>query len=453
MIKKYLEHLKTYKTIPKERLDELAEYCLANPRYAGLFISGGILSTSKRRQIIKITSLFRKEIHVRTKRGLEYPRINLSEVLIDARLDNSKHVGLWLPVAYQLAQEGMRVGLVSNKRSLGIDVNEWPDLQDQSWFELLSILDGYQKEHKPFIRLLKMHLSKIPWKGLFGLSMALQEIYTDRLIDVWMNVLQGSGVKLVLVSSPTAFQSSAFLYASKCSGIKTMQLTQGLPLITWQFPTSDLAVVWSKLGETLLLKHGWTNEYRIAKNPTIPLPESRQEIRVARRKQLGFGEMDFCVLFLGGKSTDKGFPGEGYLETCDLVGKGLSLALKSWGFVPMLRPHYNEPVPETEQVLSKHLQRLLISKEPSLVKDVVAADVVLSMYSGALEEAYLMGQPIIQVVAPGVELLLDFQVVGAPLARTREELADLLLERQWIDTQEPPVFRSVAEEIIDLVAH
>ena len=88
---------------------------------------------------------------------------------------------------------------------------------------------------------------------------------------------------------------------------------------------------------------------------------------------------------------------------------------------------------ETESILRGETGRsITVTHGTSLYEDIAAADVVLSMHSTALEEAYLAGRPVIQVRVEGFPLTVDFRTVDAPLARTPEALVDRLLHRDWM---------------------
>jgi hypothetical protein len=231
-----------------------------------------------------------------------------------------------------------------------------------------------------------------------------------------------------------------------------MQLAQGVPVLAWQFPICDIAVVWSKLGAASLLEHGWQDKYILAKNPSIPSAKVLQDARSARRRQLGFQETDFCVLFLGQILADGTILIPGYRETCETVGEGVSFAMKTSHLVFMLRPHYSEKTSDTEQILHESgLDSIVVSYEKSLAMDIAAADLVISMHSGALEEAYLMGKPIVQVVSLDFPLPLDFRHIDAPLVRTPQDLANLLVNREWMMTCKLPNYPSVADEIVVLL--
>ncbi len=432
----------------------MERYCLDNPRYVGLFISGSILSANTLIQIKNIVSKIKKEFRFFLKRSKELPNIQSAQVLFDASLINPHHVSLWLPVAINLAQNGITVGLVTNKSDLDIDVSQWPQLQDQSWFELISLTEEHNKEFLLNFRLLKSYLSKIPWKGLFSLSIILQQLTIDRLIYVWNKVLSGTTAKLVISTSPIAYYSSALIYASRIHNIKSIQLTQGFPILGWRFPSScDLVFLWSELGKNLLLENGWVNDYQLANHPGIPPIEDLQEMRNQRRKELGLAGSETCALFLGGKTSDKGFGGNGYLETCQIVGEGLNMATKSGHIVPMLRPHPSEVIPETEMILRKLVPSLKVSQETLVIRDNAAADIVISLHSGALEEAFLIGRPIIQVLSPGINSPIDFRNIGVPLVQNPNDLAKFILNQDLIPQITRTSLPSVADKVIEMVTN
>jgi hypothetical protein len=212
-----------------------------------------------------------------------------------------------------------------------------------------------------------------------------------------------------------------------------------------------VAVVWSPLGRAALKAAGFNDRpVIIARNPSIPGPEIVETLRVKRRKALGLAAGDLCVLVLGGTTGEHAHADpEGYFATCGLLGRGLAIAVRSGRVVPLLRPHYADLAGETERALRQYeLPILWVSKGTPLHEDIAAADVVTSMGSTAMEEAYLMGRPIIQAAAEGIELPFDFRVLGAPFVRSSAELARCLSSLDWTSgLHRPPACRSVADEI------
>jgi hypothetical protein len=272
---------------------------------------------------------------------------------------------------------------------------------------------------------------------------------------MWMSILRQSSVRIILTTYPASNWTNALLYASRQLGIHCVYMQQGLPA-SWLsiLPNCTAAVVWSHLGSATLRANGFSDRpVIIARNPSIPEPEIVATLRTRRRKELGLAAGDLCVLVLGQKSVDQVFVGKGYRETCNLVGRGLAIAVRSGRVIPFLRPHYGDLTGETERALRQHeLPILLMSKDSPLQEDIAAADVVLSMHSTAMEEAYLMGRPLVQTVADGVEPVLDFGLLGAPLVRSSVELARCLASQDWFaGRRQPPVCRSVADEIRDML--
>jgi hypothetical protein len=268
---------------------------------------------------------------------------------------------------------------------------------------------------------------------------------------LWNDVLTSSDVEVIVTTNPVSAWTTALLYAGRRLGKKTVHISQGFPTLIWQFSSCDLAIVWSEVGKKALYESGWSNAHTIARNPTIPSRENLQRLRELERCAMALREDHRCVLFLGQMSVDRIVEVNGYRRTCEMVGKGLAMALQSEDFIPMLRRHPREPTRETERLLLRHIPGLKVSEGKSLRQDLAVADITIGMHSAALEEAYLMSRPIVQAVADGFDLVLDFSVLGAYVARAPHELADLITsKREWELSTSLDRGPSVAEVVASL---
>ena len=436
-------------------LDELVKYCRSNPRYYGMILPAFRIAVSRKNMVRSVASLTRRELLSHSANELDRVQELTSNVLVDASL-GTIHAALWLPVAHTLAQSGVKVGLTSSHNHLPLDLDGRQELRDKSWFEFIPMPVTGMWNPGERLPPLREYIAGLPWRGIFGLAIALMQKWTDRMIHAWASILSTSSVKVFVTTEPYSCPVNALVYAARNLGIKTVLMQQGFPDGgAWRVPACDIAVVWTRLDMTLLRQNGWLDtRILIANNPGLPDPGTLREQRSKRRKELGLQELDFCVLFLGQVSLERDmFPVPGYLETCEMLGRGLKLAMQSTSLIPLLRPHPTDTKRETERVLGcTNLPVLAVSHGASLLDDLAAADVVISMNSAALEEAHLVGRPTLQIIASGFSRGVDFSIIGTPVARTAEELASLLTSRQWMASRRVlPVCRSVAEEISELV--
>ena len=435
---------------------ELATHYTAKPRLYGLFLNACVL------RINRLAAL-RCAIGMTYRSVLSGPAVPFdaglrisAHVLVDAPL-GPRHAGLLLPIAVELAEKGRSVAMAyrgqRHPRATGFRLGE----QSSSRFESVTLPESSPRRFLRSLPSVAAYRKSLPWQGLFGYTMALLERNSDGLVGMWKTILQRSNVRVVLTTYPLSNWSNALLYASRQLGIQCVYLQQGLPPVYLSsMPNVTAAVVWSRLGSAILEKNGFIGRpIIIARNPSIPVPKMVDTLRTKRRKDLGLRAGDLCVLVLGGIWTDYVYTERGdldYRRTCELLGRGLSIAARSSRVVPFLRPHYRDLAGETERALRQHeLPILLLSRNAPLHEDIAAADVVLSQDSTAMEEAYLAGRPVVQIVAEEC-YEGDFGLLGIPVVRSPDELARCLTSRDWVTGRhQPPVLRSVAEEICELL--
>jgi len=432
---------------------KLEAYYAAKPRYYGLLMTACKLRVNRLEALRCTIGATRRSVlsgpAVPFDAGL---RIS-ARVLVDAPW-GPRHSALLLPVAAELAEKGISVAMAHHGRRRPTSTEHRLGEQSFPQFESVTLPESSPRRFLRSLPSVAAYRKSLPWQGLFGHAMALLERDTDGCVSMWKAVLQRSNVRMVLTTYPHTGWTNALLYASRELGIQCVFLQQGLQGGYFaKVPNCTAVVVWSRIGSTYVGKDGFRGRpIIIARNPSTPKPEVTETLRKKRRSELGLAADDICALLLGQVSTEYADLGDGYRRTCEVMGQGLSIAARSGRVVPFLRPHYRDLAGETEGVLRQYgLSKLLRSEAASLQEDIAAADIVLGMDSTAMEEAYLMGRPIVQTLAEGVDAY-DFALLGVPVVRSPDELARLLVNRDWIaKRQQPPVLRSVAEEICGML--
>lgn len=418
-------------------IEELEGFCLANPRYIGLFKSASNVAGRPFSQLRSMAGLVRREVGARFRRPLLPPSQSKSRVLVDA-ISGAPHIGLWLPIARDLVREGHSVCLAHMYARFEENiVKEAPELGDRTWYELVRVSEGSGPRSGWGRQRGRWKGGTLPWRGLFGAMVKMQMRCTDRLIGAFEEVLLACAARAVVTAHPLVEWSSALLAAARRVGVTSFWVQEGLPGIgIWRDQMCDYAIVWSELGKAALRRHGWPDEkVLIGRCPSIPDQDLMQEGRKVRRAALGVSAKEVCVLYLGQKGFDQAFEVKGYYETVHITAKGTAEACESMDLVPVFRGHPGESTGETLSIFESYrIPGLLVSCGSSLMDDVAAADVVVSMHSSAMEKAYLAGRPIVQVLATGVAPAADFSVLGAQCVETASELRDVLVGVDWIRT-------------------
>ena len=433
---------------------ELAAYYTTKPRLFGLFLTACNLRFDRLASLRDVMESTRRSVLMGAAVPVDAGLRISARVLVDAP-QGPRHAALLLPIAAELADKGISVAMAYHgRRSLEVIRSRFGG-RDSSPFELVGLPDTAPRQFLRRLPSVTAYRRSLPWQGLFGHAMALCERDSDGCVRMWKAVLRRSRVRMVVTTYPYTSWTNALLYAGRELGIQCVSVQQGLQQgYVAKMPNCTAAVVWSRIGSTYLGKDGFHGRpIIIARNPSTPRPEVTEVFRKKRRSDLGLAADDVCVLLLGQVSTEHLDFGDGYHRTCELVGQGLSIAVRSGRVVPFLRPHYRDRAGETDGVLRQYgLSTMLRSESASLQEDIAAADVVLGMDTTAMEEAYLMGRPAVQAVAEGVVHVYDFGLLGIPVVRSPEELARRLTNRGWIaELHQPPVLRSVAEEICGLL--
>jgi hypothetical protein len=433
---------------------ELAAYYTTRPRFFGLFLTACNLRVNRLAALRCAIGATRRSVLMRAAVPFDAGLRISAQVLVDAPT-GAKHAALLLPIAAELTEKGVSVAMVYHgRRSLEVIRSRFGG-RDSSPFELVGLPDTAPRQFRHQLPSVTAYRRSLPWQGLFGHAMALCERDSDGCASMWKAVLRRSSVRMVVTTYPHTSWTNALLYAGRELGIQCVHVQQGLQQgYLAKMPNCTAAVVWSRIGSAYLEKDGFLGRpIIIARNPSTPKPEVTETLRKKRRSDLGLAKDDVCALVLGQVSTEHLDFGDGYHRTCELIGQGLSIAARSGRVVPFLRPHHRDLAGETDGVLRQYgLSKLLRSESASLQEDIAAADVVLGMDTTAMEEAYLMGRPAVQAVAEGVVHVYDFGLLGIPVVRSPEELARRLMNRGWIaERHEPPVLRSVAEEVCGLL--
>ena len=440
-------------TISEVTRKEILEFCRGSPRHHGLYLTLCNVSVGRLRQARLIVGLARRRVTMKVAPVAATSCLGTTELIVDASQEG-KHAALWYPVALDLAERGVKVGLVTSSRASPVDPRQQRELDKSPCVGYLVFPDRWTPSDHPSGDGIKGRMPTSLSGGLLGAAAELLLRYAESLADAGESLLSRTRARAVVSTTPYSLWSHALLLAARRLGIRTVCMQQGLPTLDcWTLPVCDTAIVWSQLGNQLLSQRGWVPEQVVvSRNPAIPTAETALALRHSRRRTLGLADNDFCVLFLGQVSSDMTFRVAGYIETCRMVGLGLSYAKRSRPVVVLLRPHYRDKRRETERALRKDVPSIAVSQRTRLYDDIAAADVVISMYSTAMEEAYLMGRPIVQAVAEGCELGYDFRLLGAPLVRSSAELARCLTNQDWIvGRPRPPIRRSVANEIRDML--
>jgi hypothetical protein len=349
-------------------------------------------------------------------------------VVFDAKRGGS-HAAKWLPVARSLADSGIRVGLASESGFIPRGVLGDDGFADRTWFTPVPLLLSPAPRTRRHLPSLRDHIKAVPWKGSLGFAIAVMQHWIDGMAAAWEEVLQKGGIKMVVSTSPYDCLIGALIHAARERRVENLYLQTGLPGGgNWRVPACDTAVVWTRLGEYLLRLNGWhrTQVFQ-ADCPSLPKSSSLREWRTARRNALGIAESACCVLVLGSVPVDSGrFADDNFLATTETIATGLSQATRRRSFVPFLRPHPADSDKVTERLLRPSLPSLRVSRSAPLFEDLAAADLVISECSTAMEEAYLIGRPTLQVAAQAGSVVVDFRLIGTPLVRTAETLAGYL---------------------------
>lgn len=399
-------------------IDAIKEFCSEDRDKYGLFLPLINIAGNYRAQVRTWLGLTFKELHAKQFFWSRDTDTTQPLVIIDAWQGN-RHAAIWFPVARKLMEANINVGFVSPNDSFPSDV-----LADKSIATFLRT-EITNPATARFRQTPQPH--PIPWGGLFG-RVVKKYLYLHHLrVAAWQTFFQQRRVRLLLTTLPCFPWINSLIRACGQHNIQTVSMCQGIPSAVWGFPSTDLALVWSRLGESALQNHGWNDRtIIIAKNPSIPSAEELAILRSSGRKRLGLDDKDYCLLIIGQLSSDQVFQVKGYHATCAIIARGVAQVADP-AIVPVLRPHYRDSVGETERILNREgIPLLKVSQGAPLMEDIALADIVISMHSSAMEEAYLAGKTIIQVNDESNEPMLDFRIVNAPLVSNVNALADLL---------------------------
>lgn len=417
---------------------EIERWCHENAQYYGLFVpmcqmassflvraryTGGLL------RVGPVGSAFARTGPSRM--------IKEATVLFDASL-GGYHSALWLPVAESLLSRRIRLGFVYQGSRLPAALTELESNYENGGWGAFCLPDSALWSTGPKVSFPPNEL--VPWKGSFGMSVRILVYHSRVLAAAWRAILERSEVQVVVTTLPFSPWHSGLVLAASDLGISTVYLMPALPSAAWGFPICDTAVVWSPLGKKALQELGWgEKEILTAGNPTIPLPNQCRALRKVARAQRGLAEREFLILVIGQPSCDRGFVVDRYAETWAAVGKGLGTICNENEVQVALRPHHSDGKAETEGFLrSRGLGKLVVWREAPLLEDLACADLVVGMHSTAMEEAFLAGKPVVQVYAGDAEPEVDFRILGCPLARNAEELAEIVENRAWMATRQQP---------------
>lgn len=412
-------------------VEELAAYCRRHPKYAGLYIPGCNMITSHRLQAAWLISLAKRALLPLPDPRSMFARLGVAQVIIDGQT-GGRHAAIWGPVACAIAESGHEVALLDaiGGGAASAFVATLPPVHASrmSLLPVFNSMNGWARR----LRLRRgSRASGLPGGGVPRLVLGLLVRCIDSAFDTWQGALRATGVRILATTSPYSLNVSAMVAACRESGVVTAYLPQGLPFLVLQFPVCDLVAAWTPVSEAALRKLGWPNVIR-SLSPLAAEDASRMAIRKGRRELLGIPADVPCVLFIGQKSSDQWVSCPGYHQTCVQVSEAVRQACRRMYLRVLVRPHPTEPTRETMDVFeASGLEGIIESPGGPLAADLMAADLVLSMHSAGLEEAYILRRPIAQVVAAGFDPIVDFRVLGSPLLRSVDEIVQYLEGKQW----------------------
>lgn len=423
---------------------DIERFCSENPRYRSLYLLLMYMVSNRSSDWFRfLVSVgggnMISRLGMRRARSMD----DSIDILIEPILGN-KHQILWSPVAREFTRKGFHVAAVSRRKA----VKKLAEGEMREAFARAVISGNFTA---PRNRIRSPQGVEIP-SGRLGLFVRLGCEYIDRMVAVWLEVLEKTGVKAFLTTAQFSPWTSALIIAGEQLGMTSFSMQQGLPdKKLWQHPTCRCHIVWSDVGREALLLYGVAaDDVYIARNPAVPTPEEGRSSRERIRGALRLGN-EKCVLVLGQVAEDYFVRDEHFFSQLEILADGLGrLAAKDGEVRFFLRPHYRDIDSQVEKFLLGRSLPMQTLRSHTLYEDIFFSDVVVSTGSTALEEAYLSGASIVQLKPSFDEVSPDFSVLQIPVARDANDLEQHLVEALRIKAS--PASRPRRETVADAVA-